>query len=341
MAPETATVTADSSPSEILSSLNPKQKAEWRQTGALPDLPEAPPKTEVAESSPAAKETPETKVETPASETSAAPVVAKEEHKPNKGAEARIKELLADNKRLAAELESARKIPVVAPAKVEEVAKPRRNDVELKTGQPMYASDEAFEEAMEKYLVAKVTADVNKANAKAAQEARVAAQNEIVQKRWLNSVKIATEKHSDWREVVKVDEKGRFQDETLKSIKIGSVMDGWILDSEIGADMLYFLAKNPGEVERIQALAPFAAARELTKLEDKLLSGTETPAPPKKEEKAEGSTTAVTRAPAPATTISGRTTAPADPVERAEKNGDFKAYKSAANAEEFAKRKAS
>lgn len=347
MAPDVATVTADSSNSEILASLNDTQRKEWRTTGKLPDLPEAPPKkTEAkteADSSPAAKETPEP---AKAAETSAEPVPAKEEHKP-KGAEARIKELLAETKRLNAELETARKAPIIAPAKVEEVAKPRRTDVDAKTGQPMYATDEVFEEAMEKYLVAKVTADVNKANAKAQSEARIAEQNRIIEQKWQNSLKIANENHPDFAKVLDIGDetvngkalKNVFRNKDLKTIKSNGVLDAWILDSEIGAEILYHLAKNPAEIERIQSLSAFAAARELTKLEDKLSASTS--APTKKEEKAESSSPNVTRAPAPAADVSGKATAPANEVEAALKRENFKSYKAAADAEEYAKRKKS
>jgi hypothetical protein len=247
MAPQTAVVTAESSNSEILSSMNAKERATWRQTG---ELPEAKPKETKeaketpAESSPAAKtEVTEPEAQKPAAESSAAPVVAEKEHKPNKGAEARIKELLADNKRLSAELETARKAPVIAPAKTEEVAKPRRNDVDAKTGVALYASDDAFEDALEKYLVATVTANVNKANEKAASESRIKAQNEIIEKKWFNSIKIAKEKYPDFDQVLDVGDedrngkpvKGVFRNKELKSIKTNGVVDAWILDSEAGA----------------------------------------------------------------------------------------------------------
>src|SRR5271156_910769 len=302
MAAETTTVTAESSNSEILASMSDVERKNWRVTGKLPEVPakETPKeeKTEAA-SSPAAKETPASTSEKTAAETTAAPATAKEEHKP-KGAEARIKELLADNKRLNAELESARKAPVVAPAKVEEVAKPHRNDVDARTGLPKYATDEAFEEAHETYLTAKVTADVEKRHAKAQQEARVSEQNKIIQQKWQNSLKIANENHADFAKKLQINEKGAFENSVLKSIRTNGVLDAWILDSDIGAELLYYLSDKQAEVDRIQGLGPFAAARELTKLEDKL-TGTATP--PAKEEPAERSSPNVSKAPAPAASI--------------------------------------
>lgn len=43
-----------------------------------------------------------------------------------------------------------------------------------------------------------------------------------------------------------------------------------ILEAENAADIVYHLAKNPAEAERISALAPYAQAKEIGKLEDKL-----------------------------------------------------------------------
>lgn len=346
----TDAVTLESSPSEILASLTPAQTKEWRTTGKLPDLPEKKPveskesipaKTE-AESSPAAK----TEVtEPPQAEASAAPVAAKEEPKP-KGAEARIKELLAANKQLESELEKLRKAPVAAPAKIEEVARPRRTDMDAKTGKAMYATDEAFDEALEKYLTTKVTADVEKRQAKATMDARIAEQNAILERKWQNSLKIANEMYPDFAKVLDIGDeerdgktlKGVFRNKDLKTIKTNGVLDAWILDSEIGAILLYHLAKNPAEIERIQSLSSFSAARELTKLEEKL-SG---PKASSKEEKAEGAPKPkVSSAPAPAASISGKATAPTDEVVAALQAEDFRRYSKAANAEDFAKRKAS
>lgn len=345
MAPDAA-VTVESSPTEILASLTPEEKAKWRQTGNLPEPKKEIPKESTTEAVPSPAATTDVTEPAKAAETTAAPVAANQEHKPNKGAEARIKELLAANKKLEVELEAARRAPVVTPAKIEEVAKPHRYDVDPKTGQAMYATDAAFDEAFETYLTAKVTADVEKRHAKARQDERIAEQNRLIEQRWQNALKIANEKHEDFAKVLDIGDeeqngkmlKNIFRNKDLKTIKTNGVLDAWILDSEIGAEMLYHFAKNPSEIARIQSLSAFAAARELTKIEEKLS------APPsastKKEEKpAESSSTAqVTRAPAPAASVSGKATAPVDEVEAAVKDEDFSRFKRVANREDFAKR---
>jgi hypothetical protein len=72
-----------------------------------------------------------------------------------------------------------------------------------------------------------------------------------------------------------------------------------IVESDIGPQILYHLAKNPGMVERLGAMDAFGAAKELGKLEAKL-----TPAKPRTE----------TRAPDPIKTLKGGSVATKDPA---------------------------
>lgn len=336
-----ANIPADSQPakssSEILSSLNAEQTREWRSTGKLPEeKPQVSKESTQAASSPAAKESSEPPAK--ATETPAGSVPAsKEPPKEAKGAEGRIKELLSQVRKLESELETARKVPAAAPAKKEEApAKPQRTDVDAKTGQLLYANDEAFEQAREEYLTKKITADVQKQTAKVAEEARISEQNRIIEQKWQLSIKIASEKHPDFAEVMKRDDKGVFQGPEVKAIKNGSVLDAWVLDSEMGAEILYYLESTPGEVARIQALNAFQAARELTRLEEKLSAAPSAPA--KKSEEAPPAKKAP-GAPAPAADVSGKSTAPVDSLAAAVSKGNFTAYQKEANDEDARKRK--
>lgn len=324
------------SSSEILSSLNAEQTREWRSTGKLPDE-----KTQVstesteAASSPAAKETTEPPAK--ATETPAGSVPAsKEPPKKAEGAPERIKELLSENKQLRTKLEELQKVPVTAAKKDEAPAKPQRTDVDPKTGQLLYANDEAFEQAREEYLTKKITADVQKQTAKAAEEARIAEQNKLVEQRWLNSIKIATEKYPDFVEVMKRDDKGVFHGAEIKLIQGGSLLDRWILDSEVSGEILYYLETHPGEVVRIQALGAFQGARELTRIEEKLSAAPSAPA--KKSEEVPPAKRAP-GAPAPAADVSGKSTAPVDSLAAAVSKGNFAAYQKEANDEDARKRK--
>jgi hypothetical protein len=337
MATDVKELTVESSPTEILASMTSAERKDWRETGKTPELKEkaataAPPaeKTDAhADSSPAAKtETVETK-------TDSAPVAEPSKSR-GKNAETRIPELLSEVKRLNAELEALRKAPVAAPAKKEELAKPRRNDVDEKTGLAKYATDDDFLDARDAYVAKMASQQTRSDIAKEEGERRVAEQNRLNQQKWQTALKLATERHEDFAKVCEIDAKGAFQNAELKGIKSNSVLDAFILDSELGGSILYHLAKNPGEVARIEAMNAFAAARELTKLEEKLSGSTIQPA------KDEGPKPPVTKAPAPATSTGGRATAPVDESEAAIKQGDFRRYMRAENEADWkAKKKAS
>jgi hypothetical protein len=352
MAPDAA-VTVESSPTDVLKTLTPAQHKTWRATGEIPEVKETPketPKeskqsTEVAESSPAAKEVAAPAAEKTVAEVPAKPAAAAKEPKAKPvGAEARILDLIADNKKLAQELETLRKVPVAAPTKDEKApVKPSRADVDSKTGQAKYATDDEFLDARDKYVADMASRQTRQDIAKETNDRAVAEQNRITQQRMVNAVKIATERHPDFTEVLKIetkDGKTAFNAPAIKLIKTNGIIDAWCVDSEAGMEILYHLATRPEEVERIQALNSFAAARELTKLEDKLSAPASAAAPaPEVKKVPESSTTPkVSSAPAPAASVSGKATAPVDEEEAAVKSEDFKRFQKAANAEEFAKR---
>ena len=327
-------VTVDSTPTEILKSMTPAQHKTWRETGATPELKEAASvdspstaKTEVVEE----PKTPE-KVAEPTT-ASAEPSVSR-----GKNAETRIKELLADNKRLSSELEAARKPVAAAQAKKDEaIAKPHRNDVDEKTGLAKYATDDDFLDARDKYVSDMASKQTRADIAKEDGERRVAEQNAILQKKWLNSLTIAKEAHADFDKVCEIDSKGAFQNAELKKIKGGGALDRFCLDTQRGGDVLYYLAAHPGEVDRIQAIDSLEEIAEaLVELKKNSLATAE---PAKKDE---GSKPQVTKAPAPATDVGGKATAPADEAEAALKRGDFRSYMKEENRKELlAKKKAS
>lgn len=81
------------------------------------------------------------------------------------------------------------------------------------------------------------------------------------------------------------------------SLPITEVMTMVIAESEIGADLAYWLGKNPNEAHRIAALPPVSVARELGKIEAKL----------------QATPTAVTKAPPPITPAKGAAGGEKDP----------------------------
>lgn len=96
------------------------------------------------------------------------------------------------------------------------------------------------------------------------------------------------------------------------TIRPGSVIDAWILESDKGAEVLYYLQKHPEQVARIDALSQINAARALTQIESELGK------PPLK---------TITDAPAPVTAIGKKGSDPVDPIGSAVAKGDFAAFR--------------
>lgn len=158
--------------------------------------------------------------------------------------------------------------------------------------------------AIKEYETRRATADAEAAAKKADEEFRTSYNARLAK---------AKERHEDFEEVAFAPE---------LPVKAGSIVDSWLLDSENGMEMLYHLGKHPEELDRINALKPFAQARELTKLE---LSLSETkssvPAIPKK----------VSEAPPPASRVEGEKTLSTDASRQAVMDGDVRAYIAAEN----------
>lgn len=82
-----------------------------------------------------------------------------------------------------------------------------------------------------------------------------------MQARYLERVDEAIEKYTDFTQVVE-----------NPALHITPVMADTIRTSDVGPDVAYYLGSNPREAERIAALAPFLQAKEIGKLEAKMLS---------------------------------------------------------------------
>jgi hypothetical protein len=65
--------------------------------------------------------------------------------------------------------------------------------------------------------------------------------------------------------------------EEYGDINFSPALEESILHSEVGPAVVYELAKNKKELDRINSLPPLAAAREFGKLEAKLLAKSESP----------------------------------------------------------------
>lgn len=314
--PSTATVETPEAPVK-LTDLSSEQRAEWRKTGALPAKPKvetaASPDTPKAATSEAKPEEAEAETE-PASEPGESTQEPKEKHSRAPGAEKRIAELIAKNKELEKLVAARVPAPEKAPEKKAEAKvgqKPTPEDLD-DSGKPKFATYEDFVEALSDWKAEGRVAAFKAESEKAAKDAEVAKQNKAVEEGWMKRVDEAKAKHEDFVEVAFAAD---------LPIKPGSVADAVILESELGAELLYYFGQNRPELERINALPMMQQAREIFRLEASLQGEPAAQAPAKP----------VTRAPKPAAVVGGKATAPADAALAAVHRGDFASYKKQAD----------
>jgi hypothetical protein len=348
-----AVVQVESSPTEILSKLTPAEHKTWRATGNLPEEKAAKESvsTEVAGSSPAAK----TEVTDPPAkvgETPADSVPAKKEPDPPKAnAETRIKDLLAEVKSLRSQIEASSRAAAAAPAKSEEPRKPRRDDTDEKTGLLTHAdergifSEDKFQDALVEYGIERGSYKTRQDLAKQAQERLQAEIQQLVTTELQTELEAVEKRHTDFREVLqaKTDKDGKalFDNPEIKKIVTNGALDVRIAESPYGWEMLYYLCKNPGVVEKIQSQRTAKSfGKEFRELEraveatlgtsPKDIKPPETPGSPAPK---------VSGAPAPAASVSGKATAPVDEENAALAAEDFKRFQREANQREWAAKK--
>jgi len=130
-------------------------------------------------------------------------------------------------------------------------------------------------------------------------------QREVARKQQFERETIA----STWAERVAEAKKEipDFEEYAFSDAPMTQAMQQAIIDSELGAQVAYYLGKNPEEAERISKLSPVAAIREIGKLESRI-AGKKSAADDEKDEPA-----ASTRAPKPPTPVrQTRTTNPTE-----------------------------
>lgn len=225
-----------------------------------------------------------------------------------------FEKLTTHNRELKARLdalEAAQKTPTeaktTAPPPVTESKEPQMADFatmgEYLTAARKYDRELAKQDAKSEW---------DKAQAERNQAERVKA----IQKAWNDRVEPARQKYADFDEVA--------HNESL-DLKEGSIPDVFILDSEHGPEMLYYLGQNPDKLAAINAMHPLKQARELFTIEQQFAAKPETSAP------------AVTKAPRPPNQVSGKGTVSASATEKAVEDGDFEAYQKAENAKALAR----
>jgi hypothetical protein len=219
------------------------------------------------------------------------------------------------------------------PAPAQERAKPAPTDKDDK-GQLKYKTLEEYLEDLSDWKVEQRIAKLEKETIeKQAKEAVERDQREISEN-WNTQVEAARAKHADF-DTVALDPK--------LPIPQGSAIEQWVLDSEIGTEILYHLASHPDELKAINAMPPVKAARALTVLEAELSDAAPAAAPPepKPAPQQDSGPKRVTSAPPPAREVGNRQrSADYDPAAEALAEGNFAEYRRLTNEAELKKRRA-
>ena len=311
-------------PSAQVESLEGAQRDEWLKTGELPADKAAPaPKNEVVGDK-AGKAAAEEE------ETTRFDVKPASERAPRPG-QMGYKALRDRVQTLEAELAAAKTgknepPPKDSPAGKEGQAadaqlrpKPTPSD-KAADGKLKYAT---YEDYIEDFTAWKQQEYAEKSKVQTAEDAKkkaVEAKAAEVVTEWNKGVADARKKHADWDTVA-----------MNKDLPIppGCHVESWCLDDPaIGAELIYYLAKDPARIARINAMKASHAARELTLVEAEMAEANEEtpPVDPKKEKKF------VSDAPPPPRESGNRSAVNDDPVSEAVAEGDFDKYREAANA---------
>lgn len=138
--------------------------------------------------------------------------------------------------------------------RIEQQLREQRQSEALKTEprRETFQDDEAFIRAQVEHLAEKRAAE------KLAERER-AAEAERRSESFLEKAEKASERYTDFQAVV-----------SNPALPINEAMAEFIADSDAGADVAYFLGKNPAKAAQIAQMSPVKAARELTRIEGEL-----------------------------------------------------------------------
>jgi hypothetical protein len=119
------------------------------------------------------------------------------------------------------------------------------------------------------------------------QEAEQRIQSELVEagKKFEKNLESAKSKYDDFDDVFDPD------------LQVNGAMQAVMLDSDVGADIAYYLCKNPDEAAEIASMNPSQASRRMGLIEARFLNSEDTPGQPKK----------VSKAPTPVNGLKGST----------------------------------
>lgn len=127
-------------------------------------------------------------------------------------------------------------------------AQPAKN--EGRPARDQYESDEDYVDALTDWKVTQKLTGVEEKLAKRQEQTR----NQV---EWASKITTARQEYADYDDVM----------ELAQDIPITPAVSDAIQSSQFGADIAYYLAKNPDDAFRINSLPPVAAAREIGRIE--------------------------------------------------------------------------
>lgn len=307
----------------------------WRMSGKLPSSADDSATSDETPAGDTGKETPASDGSGPSTETPAASAADSATAQPQKRGKTkedtarRFEQILTENKTLKQRLEALeRSVTPPAPAASDKPTsqpaaaakpEPKIDDVDAQ-GQPKYKTLADYLAAVRQWDKDQLLTEVETRSTKQQQERARQEQLRIVNEGWNARVEKARTKYAD------------FDDVALNPdlpIKEGSVADAFVLDSEHGAEVLYYLGQNPDVLATLAKLNPMRQAKALFEIEAKFAKASSAGTPAK----------TVTSAPRPPHEVGGKGTQSPDEVEHAVKEDDQAAYAAAANRRDIARRK--
>ena len=141
-----------------------------------------------------------------------------------------------------------------------EVNQPR-NEAPSKPIPDQFTTTEDYLEALAEYKADQKFAELTQKQKDAERETKYKSEVERQNERKSEMIQTGERKYDDFEEVV-ANARTEISEPAYLSI----------LETENAADIVYHLAKNPAEADRIASLSPYAQAKEIGKLEDKLSS---------------------------------------------------------------------
>ncbi len=214
--------------------------------------------------------------------------------------------------------------PPVADTKPAELKAPVKPKVEdFKTWDEYEAARDKFFEDLSDYKVNKALQEDRAQRAEEAKKQQQEAEGKKAAEVWNKQIESAAKEFSDWNEAV-----AKVSDLVGKDPRF-SAGAAFLLESEVGAKVLYELGKDPDRAQEIAAMSPTKQVAALAVIAHTLTKPAEsekTPPGPKNH----------TEAPPPPSELSGRNQLPPDPVAAAIEADDTEAYIREANARDLA-----